>query len=67
MALSNRKKVLLTIPALLAGPLLVLLIAFTLYDFSAAGGLFTMLLVSFAAVKSLWSKDADPAPPVEES
>jgi hypothetical protein len=60
------KKLLLTIPALLAGPLLVLLITFTIYDFSVIGGTITMAVISFGTVRSVWTKKEDqhvtPAP-----
>lgn len=47
------KKFLLTVLALLSGPALVL---FTMlfYDWSVTGGLCTMAILSFTAVKFVW-------------
>lgn len=53
------KRILLTIPALLAGPLVVTAISLTIYDFSVLGGVFTMAVISFAAVRAVWSREAD--------
>ena len=48
------KKLLLTVPALLAGPVIIMAISLTIYDFSVAGGLFTMAMVSGGALKEVW-------------
>lgn len=53
------KRIVLTLPALLTGPFAVTAISLTIYDFSVVGGLFTMAVLSFAAVRAVWSRDSD--------
>jgi hypothetical protein len=50
------KKAVLTIPAVLSGPALILAISLTIYDFTVTGGSLTALVISFAAVRSVWSE-----------
>ena len=48
-------KLALTIPYLLSGPLIVMLVNFTIYDFTVIGGTLTMAFISFMTVRSLWT------------
>jgi hypothetical protein len=49
------RKLLLSVPALLAGPALVLL-STAIYDWSAAGGLSMMVILSLMALRSVWAR-----------
>ena len=49
------KKILLTVLALLTGPVLVAL-TIPLVNWTTTGGLLTAAFVSFGAVKSVWKK-----------
>ena len=49
------KKILMYIAAILLGPLMVLC-TLTFYSWSVIGGLCTMCVVSFLAVKNIWDK-----------
>ena len=53
------KKVFLTIPALLAGPVLVILVSLTIYDFTVIGGTATMAIVSFGVVRRVWADEGN--------
>lgn len=50
------RKPLLTLVALLSGPIITLFVTFTIYDFTVPGGIFTAVLVSWFAVQIVWDE-----------
>ena len=52
------KKLILSVPALLAGPVIIIAVTLTIYNFSVTGGLLTMVVVSGGALKEVWRTPA---------